>query len=376
MNNIRHRLHEQLEKRQIQGNIRSLNLKSGLIDFSSNDYLGLARNRELSALIKDNLDQFEPDNGSTGSRLLTGNSSLHLELEEQLAEFFRAPAALLFNSGYTANLALISTIPQRGDTIVYDQAIHACVKDGARLSNAKCLSFKHNDPIDLKKKLRFSSGNKFVVIESIYSMEGDYPPLEKLIEVCREHQAELIIDEAHTTGWAGPDGRGWAVEQQLEHGFLARVHTFGKGMGVHGACVVGSEELVHYMINFARPFIYTTAMPAHQIISIKNAISFLERQSDQASILRKRITYYLKQAEGLIVEKSLNTGSPIQWIMTSSGNQHTIDKSSYLQSRGFDVRPILSPTVPRGKERLRICIHAFNTEKQIIDLVTAISSRS
>lgn len=375
MNNIRHRLHEQLEKRQIQGNIRSLNLKSGLIDFSSNDYLGLAGNRELSTLIKDNLDQFEPDNGSTGSRLLTGNSCLHLELEEQLAEYFRAPAALLFNSGYTANLALISTIPQRGDTIVYDQAIHACVKDGARLSNAKCLSFRHNDPIDLKKKLRFSSGNKFVVIESIYSMEGDYPPLEKLIEVCREHQAELIIDEAHTTGWAGPDGRGWAVEQQLEHEFLARVHTFGKGMGVHGACVVGSEELVHYMINFARPFIYTTAMPAHQIISIKNAISFLERQSDQASILRKRITYYLKQAEGLIVEKSLNTGSPIQWILTS-GNQHTIDKSSYLQSRGFDVRPILSPTVPRGKERLRICIHEFNTEKQIIDLVTAISSES
>ena len=273
---VQNRLLEHLKKREIQGNLRSLKLRSGLVDFSSNDYLGLASNRELHRRVIEHANAREWANGSTGSRLLTGNSSFQMGLEARLANFFKAPAALIFNSGYTANLALMATIPQRGDTILYDRSIHACIKDGARLSRAKCLSFKHNDLNDLERKLSISSGHKFVVIESLYSMEGDYSHLEGIAELCRDHQAEIIIDEAHTTGWAGPNGRGTVVEHGCEDLFLARVHTFGKGMGVHGACVVGSKVLVEYLVNFARPFIYTTALPPHSVIAINSVLDMLE----------------------------------------------------------------------------------------------------
>ena len=363
---------QQLKKREEKGNLRSLTLKKGLVDFSSNDYLGLARNQDLYHAINEVINGAHRSNGSTGSRLLTGNSSSQMDLEAGLASFFQAPAALLFNSGYTANLALISTIPQRSDTILYDRAIHTCIKDGARLSNAKCLSFRHNDLGDLQRKLSVAEGNKFVVIESLYSMEGDYAPVEEIAEICRDHQAELFVDEAHTTGWAGPDGRGLVVQRRLQEEVLARVYTFGKGMGVHGACVVASQELIDYLINFARPFIYTTALPPHSVIAIKCVLSWLEQPKITRETLENRIEHYLTKASSLAMEKSLNPGSPIQWISTR-GNERSINLSKELQSKGFEVKPILSPTVPEGKERLRICLHAFNTEQEITDLVRAIS---
>lgn len=375
MNNVPDRLLDQLKKREEQGNLRSLKLINFLIDFSSNDYLGLARNRQLRNSIVEANSKLELANGSTGSRLLTGNSSLQMDLELRLAEFFRAPAALLCNSGYTANLALISAIAQRGDTVLYDQAIHACVKDGARLSNARCLSFRHNDCADLDRKLSRSKGDKIVVVESLYSMEGDFAPIREIIEVCRKHHAAIIIDEAHTTGWAGPNGSGWVVEQQLEEHFLARVHTFGKAMGVYGACVVGSPELIRYLINFARPFIYTTALPPHAAASIDCVISFLEQKRVTNALLKEGINYYLELASDLTIERSLNRDSPIQWIRLGD-NQRTVDISKSLQASGFDIRPILSPTVAEGKERLRICIHSFNTRDEIKGLVEAISSQS
>jgi 8-amino-7-oxononanoate synthase len=298
-----------------------------------------------------------------------------MDLEVRLAEFFHAPAALLCNSGYTANLALISALAQRGDTVLYDKAIHACVKDGARLSNARCLSFRHNDLTDLDRKLSRSTGDRIVVVESLYSMEGDYAPIHEIIEVCRKYQAAIIIDEAHTTGWAGPNGGGWAVEHQLEGHFLARVHTFGKAMGVYGACVVGSGELIRYLINFARPLIYTTALPPHAAVSIDCVLSFLEQNLGTNVLLKQGINYYLELASDLSIERSLNRDSPIQWIRTG-GNLRTADISKGLQARGFDVRPILSPTVPEGRERLRICIHSFNTRDEIKGLIEAISNQS
>lgn len=375
MSNVRKRLRQQLEKRQERGNLRVLKLRGDLIDFSSNDYLGLSNNAELQSTIQETYAATDQAIGSTGSRLLTGNSQLHLQLETRLAEFFDAPAALLFNSGYTANLALISTIPQRGDTILYDHSIHACIKEGARLSQANYYSFRHNDPKDLSRKLKRATGNKFVVLESLYSMEGDYPPINEFIALCRQFEAELFIDEAHTTGWAGPNGRGWVVEQQLTREFLARVHTFGKGLGAYGACVVGNQELIDYLINFARPFIYTTALPPHSVISINCAVEFLKSLSAPAKILKERINYYLEQAENMEVEKSLNKESPVQWIMTP-GNKNALVLSDYLQEYGFDVRPILSPTVPEGKERLRVCIHAFNTQEEILNLLSIITQQA
>ena len=374
MSNVQKRLLEQLEKRQKNRNLRTLKLIENLVDFSSNDYLGLSSNEKLMASIQESYAATGLSIGSTGSRLLTGNSQLHLELESKLAEFFGAPAALLFNSGYTANLALISTIPQRGDTILYDHSIHACIKEGARLSQANYLSFRHNDPDDLSRKLKRSTGNKFVVVESLYSMEGDAPPIRKIIALCRRFGAELFIDEAHTTGWAGAGGKGWVVDQQLSDDFFARVYTFGKGLGTHGACIVGSQELIDYLINFARPFIYTTALPPHSVISINCALEFLKGHTSPGALLGKKISFYLQQAEKIKVEKSLNKDSPIQWIMTP-GNKNAIAFSDYLKTSGFDVRPILSPTVPEGKERLRVCIHSFNTKEEILNLISSIVNR-
>lgn len=371
MNNIQKRLHDQLEKRHVNGNLRTLKIPGGLVDFSSNDYLGLSSNRQIQTSIAEAYEISGRSIGSTGSRLLTGNSSLYLELESKLANFFEAPAALLFNSGYMANLALLSTVPQRGDTILYDQEIHTCVKDGARLSQANFYPFRHNDPEDLKGKLERAAGNKFVVIESLYSMEGDYSPVNEFICLCEKYDAALIIDEAHTTGWAGPNGKGWIVQQKLQEKFLARVYTFGKGLGAHGACVAGSKDLIDYLINFSRPFIYTTALPSHNLISIKCAVEFIEKIPLPGNLLLQRVGHYLEKAKELRVRKSLNLDSPIQWILVA-GNKRAIALSEFLREEGFEVRAILSPTVAEGKERLRVCIHSFNSMEEISELVRTV----
>ena len=347
--------------------------ENDLIDFSSNDYLGLSKNQELFGEINRSHLESTTAIGSTGSRLLTGNSPLHRQLEEALASYFQAPAALLFNSGYTANLALVSTIPQRGDTVLYDQHIHACVKEGARLSNSRYLTFNHNDPIDLEHKLKNSKGNKYVVIESLYSMEGDYPPIEQFLDLCDKYQAALMVDEAHTTGWVGPGGRGWAVDQGIADGFLARVYTFGKAVGAYGACIVGSKELIHYLVNYSRPFIYTTALPPYNVLSISSSLKYLDRSSAESERLRENINHYLEMLKRIKVTGSSNPNSPIQWIR-SAGNDKARKLSKHLATSGFDVRPILSPTVPVGSERLRICLHAFNTKDQIQDLLSSIAS--
>lgn len=374
MQNVPKWLHKKLNQRKEQGNYRTLKTSSNRVDFSSNDYLGLAQNQQLKTTISKATEKSLLPNGATGSRLLTGNHPVYSQLEQHLTDFFKAPAALLFNSGYTANMALISTVPQRGDTILYDSSIHACIKDGSRLSTARCLSFRHNNAKDLDKKLANSAGNKYVVIESLYSMDGDYPPINAILEVALKHQALVIVDEAHTTGWLGPGGSGWAVDQGIDKEIFARVHTFGKAFGLHGACVVGSQELIEYLINFARPFIFTTAMAPHAAVSIDCALTLLTQEMVAKELLLKNIEYYLQQVSSLDCDKSANLSSPIQWIMTP-GNQMAINMSEYLKNKGFEVYPILSPTVPTGTERLRICLHSFNTSEQISALVQALSDR-
>ena len=374
MQNVPKWLHQKLYQRKEQGNYRTLKTSSNLVDFSSNDYLGLAKNQSLRSTITKATENRQLPNGATGSRLLTGNHPVYNQLEQHLADFFKAPAALLFNSGYTANMALISTVPQRGDTIIYDRSIHACIKDGSRLSTGKCLSFRHNDPEDLDRKLANSTGNKYVVIESLYSMDGDYPPADAILKVSRKHNAYIIVDEAHTTGWLGSGGSGWAVDRGIDEEIFARVHTFGKAFGLHGACVVGSQALIEYLINFARPFIFTTAMTPHSAVSIDCVLTLLKQEIASKEQLLKNIEYYLLQVSTLDCNKSANSNSPIQWIMTP-GNQIAIKTSEHLRSNGFEVFPILSPTVPEGKERLRICLHSFNTRKQISALIQALSDQ-
>ncbi|HEX8039786.1 MAG TPA: aminotransferase class I/II-fold pyridoxal phosphate-dependent enzyme, partial [Chryseosolibacter sp.] len=285
-------LEKKIAERKEQGLLRTLSVNKAAADFVSNDYLGLARSKELSALIDARHRELGVHNGSSGSRLLSGNTTYAGQVEAKLSRLFKSESSLIFNSGYSANLAVLSAIPQKGDTILYDVLAHTSIKDGARLSLAARHSFRHNDLADLESKLRSSTGKRFIAVESIYSMDGDECPLKELNDLAHKYEAAIILDEAHSTGVRGPQGAGVSVEQNLHHEIFARIYTFGKGMGVHGACVAGSGTLIEYLVNFARPFIYTTALPQHGIVSIDCAFEYLAAHMGLQKKLKERIDLY------------------------------------------------------------------------------------
>lgn len=377
---IEQKFDQRLAERTQQGNKRVLTTSEMAIDFVSNDYLGLSRSQVLhenvNQRVTDNLSLITNLNGSTGSRLLAGNSNETEKLENKLADIFNCEATLLFNSGYVANLALISTLAQRGDTIVYDSLAHVCIKEGAWLSKAQTFSFRHNDVEDLDMKLKNAKGDKFVVIESVYSMDGDFASFNEIIAVAKKHNAYLICDEAHGTGVFGKQGAGKLFELGIEKDFGARIYTFGKGMGVHGACVAGSQNLIDYLINFARPFIYTTALPVHSVFAIEQAFDLLGSSILLQSELQKKIDLFNAEFDRQIGTsdqcQKLNSETAIQPLVIA-GNERVKHIAETLQSQGYDIRAILSPTVKTGAERLRICLHTFNTDQEIIGLIAQLS---
>ncbi|HOX82855.1 MAG TPA: 8-amino-7-oxononanoate synthase [Chryseolinea sp.] len=364
---------KQLAIRETEGARRFLKEdQHGSIDFTSNDYLGLARSPELFKAIKQRLNTIDfKSNGSTGSRLLSGNSNYAEQIENKLAGIFKSEAALIFNSGYTANLGVLSSLPQRGDTILYDELAHACMKDGARLSLAKRFNFRHNDLNDLESKLKLATGKIFIAVESIYSMDGDQCPLKDLVTLSEKYGASIILDEAHSTGVLGSNGAGLAVSLGLEEKIAIRIYTFGKGMGIHGACVAGSTILKDYLINFARPFIYTTALPPHSLVSIECAFDFLVQNLSLQQLLHKKIDHFIHELKS--VGETSTSMSSIQSILIG-GNERTKRMAEALQQKGFDVRPIVSPTVSKGTERLRVCLHTFNSNEEISNLIQALSA--
>ena len=356
------RLQEELAKREIAGLQRHLTLDQ-LIDFTSNDYLGLSRSQVLGEMITTRSLALQGNiNGATGSRLLSGNSALAEEVEHQLAVVFQGETALLFNTGYTANLGVLSALPSRNDTILYDELAHASIKDGARLSLARKLSFRHNDLEDLKSKLLRASGHCFIVVESIYSMDGDRCPLVELVEVAERHHATVILDEAHSTGVEGPAGGGMALSLGVADRIGVRIYTFGKAMGCHGACVVGPPVLRQYLINTSRPFIYTTALPPHALMSISCAFNYLADHPE----LTVQLASNIERFSIAMSEKSVfvSSGTAIQRLIIP-GNERVTTAAAHLRGKGFDVRPIRRPTVPEGSERIRICLHSFNTPEEI-----------
>ncbi len=367
-------LEQRLEKRVLNGSLRKLasskvfqksktvDKTNPKIDFCSNDYLGFAKSIELRQLIDSELRALPNyQNGSGGSRLLSGNTDYAEETEQLIAHYHSAASALLFNSGYDANLGLLSSVPQKGDTILSDELIHASLIDGCRLSLANRFKFKHNDLSELEAKLKTAKGNIFVVVESVYSMDGDLAPMEKISSLCERFSANLIVDEAHATGVFGFGGRGLVSQLGLEDKVFARVITFGKALGTHGAIVIGSKTLREYLINFARSFVYTTAAPVHNLVAIKAAYQLLINHSTEK--LHHNISHFGKQAavENVPVLQSI---SPIQGVLFSS-NKIAKAAEKILQKKGFDVRAILNPTVAIGTERLRICIHQYNTDDEI-----------
>lgn len=367
-------LQGKLDERKSKKLLRRLTTTGGMIDFTSNDYLGLARSNELFQQIQKRLESAElTRNGSGGSRLLSGNSEFAEYLEAKLAGIFRSETALIFNSGYSANLGVLSSIATKDSTIIYDELAHACIKDGARLSHAKRFSFRHNDVNDLEAKIKRSEGHVFIAVESIYSMDGDMCPLTDVVWLAEKYDATIILDEAHSTGVMGDNGSGLSVSARLHDKIAVRIYTFGKAMGVHGACVVGSRSLNRYLINFSRPFIYTTALPAHSLVAIECAFDFLAMNIFLQETLRKRIDTYMMHIGEM--PNRTDSDSSIQTVLMP-GNENAIRTATRLQENGFDVRPILSPTVQEGKERLRICLHSFNSDDEIKALTSELKETS
>jgi 8-amino-7-oxononanoate synthase len=360
---------KKLEERSNSGIYRTLKTETGRLDFCSNDYLGFARSAGLKNKIEEEVKNNSIIlNGSTGSRLLSGNSVYIEDLEKQIAAIHQNEAGLIFNSGYDANLGLFSSLPQRGDTIITDELIHASIIDGARLSHANRYIFKHNNLESLEEKLKHATGNCYVAIESVYSMDGDTSPIADILKLTEKYNANLIVDEAHAVGLY----KFGLIDLSLNNSVFARVVTFGKALGCHGAIILGSSLLRDYLINFARPFIYTTAPSYHQLASIKMGYELLKTSSKEIELLKNNISLFKQNIKYNSIFPLINSNSAIQCLVLKS-NEKAKEVALYLQNSGLDVRPILSPTVPQGSERIRICLHSFNTEDEIILLTNALN---
>ncbi|AWA31350.1 8-amino-7-oxononanoate synthase [Flavobacterium magnum] len=366
------KLRQKMDTRRQQHALRQLPSPNGLIDFASNDYLGFSRSEAIFSETHQYLTEHQlTQNGATGSRLISGNHPLYDATEKYLAEFHDSGSALIYNSGYDANVGFFSCVPQKGDFIFYDELCHASIRDGIQLSHAKSYKFTHNDTEHLGQLiLRHHSeqAHIYVATESVFSMDGDTPPLAQVAKICEKFGAYLVVDEAHALGVFGKNGAGVVQELQLQQQVFARIMTFGKGLGCHGAAVIGSPELRNFLVNFSRSFIYTTGLSPHSLATIGVAYRQLQH-TDTLARLKNNIIHF-NQVKTMLGLKPLfvYSKSAIQCAVIP-GNEKVKAVATALQQKGFDVKAILSPTVPAGQERLRICLHSYNEDTQISRLL-------
>ena len=366
--NIPDHLRKALAEREQKGMLRKLPSNFPSIDFCSNDYLGFSK----LGLLKNKLETTslisELSFGSAGSRLISGNSKFIEAAEKEIALFHHSESALIFNSGYDANLGLFSSVPQKDDLVLFDELIHASIYDGIKLGYAKHYKFKHNDVSslnDLIQRHQHNFRSIYIAVESVYSMDGDIAPLLEITELIKGlENVFLIVDEAHAIGVFGKHGRGLCNELGIEKACFARVYTYGKAMGCHGAAIVGSDVLRHYLINFARSFIYTTALPNHSVEAILHAYQLLV-ETQQNEYLKTNIDHFNFKTSG--IKNLIKSKSAIHSLVV--GNNQKVDLlEKQLAKINIYAKAIKSPTVKEGTERLRFCLHAFNT-KQEIDLL-------
>ena len=370
------KLQNKIISRTQENTLRHLGKPNNLVDFSSNDYLGFSK----SELIFTQAHQYLVDhgftqNGATGSRLLSGNHKLYHIAETMLCEFHNCEAALIFNSGYDANLGFFASVPQKGDIILYDEYAHASIRDGIQLSNAKAYKFKHNDLDDLKQLVtRLQERDEiYIVTESVFSMDGDSPDILALTNFCSQNNYQLIVDEAHAIGIYGKNGAGLIQELGLENKVFARLVTFGKALGGHGAAILGSESLKQYLINFARSFIYTTALAPHTLANIVTTYHQLF-QSGNIKKLQHNIRYFRSEIQQTKLQKLFITSNSAVHCFLSSDAKNVKMMAQNLQINGFEVKAILSPTVPKGEERLRFCIHSFNSDQEMSEVLNLLAT--
>lgn len=370
-----------LEIRKQNNAFRQLPLTMNRIDFSSNDYISFSKSELIFRETHDYLVSNQIiKNGATGSRLISGNHQVYSEAENYIANFHQTEAALIFNSGYDANVGFFSCVPQKGDLILYDELSHASIRDGIQISNAKSYKFRHNDFEDLERiieKFTDKYAAIYVVTESVFSMDGDSPDLAELVQICEKYDCLLVVDEAHALGVFGnPEasgGEGLIQSMNLQDKVFARIMTFGKGLGAHGAAILGSQELKDYLINFSRSFIYTTGLSPHSVATILVAYQHLEKDRNKIETLRGNIVFF-NQIKNMLCLKPIfvRSKSAIQCAIIP-GNDKVKNVAKQIQDKGFDVKAILSPTVPEGQERLRFCLHSHNSKEEIEAVLTLLS---
>ncbi len=372
-----------LQQREAKNALRKLPESNNLIDFASNDYIGFAKSETIfeqthQLLVNQNIKV----NGATGSRLLSGNHLLYQQTEDFIAKFHQSETALIFNSGYDANIGFFGSVPQRNDIILYDELCHASIRDGIQMSNAKSFKFQHNDLEDLEKlitKFQPITDNRqpttiYIVTESVFSMDGDSPNLEQLAKLSEKHNVYLVIDEAHALGVFGEQGEGVVQSLGLEDKVFARIMTFGKGLGCHGAAILGNAELKSYLVNFARSLVYTTALSPHSVATILQSYKCLAEEKKSIEKLKSNIIFFNQEKMRLGLKPMfVYSKSAIQCAIIP-GNERVKYIATQLKQNGFDVRPILSPTVPEGQERLRFCLHSYNSEKEISEVLHLLST--
>ena len=376
-------LQQKLQQREEQNALRQLPIANDLIDFASNDYIGFSKNETIFHETHQYLlDKNIKVNGATGSRLLSGNHALYSETEDFISQFHQAETALIFNSGYDANIGFFGTVPQRNDVILYDELCHASIRDGIQMSKAKSYKFPHNDLEELEKlitKYQPTTDNRqpttvYIVTESVFSMDGDCPNVEALTNLSEKYSAFLVVDEAHALGVFGQQGEGLVQSLGLEDKVFARIITFGKGLGCHGAAILGSQSLKSYLVNFARSFVYTTGLSPHSVATILQSYKHLTKEKEALQKLKSNIIFFNQEKMRLGLKPLfVYSKSAIQCAIIP-GNERVKNSATQLQQKGFDVRPILSPTVPEGQERLRFCLHSYNSESEITNVLELLST--
>ena len=365
-------IQNQLRDLEDKDRLRSLRERAG-VDFTSNDYLGLAESEELRSAAAEAIARGVPV-GAGGSRLLRGNHFEHQALESEAAHYFGAEAALYFGAGYTANVAIFSTLPQRDDIVFHDELVHASVHEGMRHGRAERQSIPHNDIDALETRLRQwrkagGRGRPWIAVESIYSMDGDSPDLDGLVAIADRHDATLVIDEAHATGVLGPDGRGLAAAFEGRDNVIT-LHTCGKALGTSGGFVLGPKLVCDFLINRARPFIYATA-PSPLIAAVTRvALEISRTRPERRERLASLVAYSNRELQARCgLTSSRSHILPI--IVGADGK--AVALAGALQQCGFDVRAIRPPTVAEGTARLRIALSANLSESVIAELFDALA---